>query len=252
MTPVEHFLKFFSIIPAITTDQREQSYFVRYQVYCREFGFEKFKQGDPERETDEYDAQSQHCLLIHKPSQRTIGCARLILADTQYPETPLPFERYCGSAIDKNFFDPDEFLPGQIAEFSRIAVIEEFRRREKNAHNTTQVFAKPRNDRRVSNFPVIPVCLFLASLSMLMNSEAEWGFAMMEPKLERLLRRYGVIFEPVGEPFNYHGWRSPYIIHRSEIGRHFKHGVGELYFEVNRGLTASSKSNLNSHLVRNQ
>lgn len=241
MTPVEHFQQYFYITPVLAAQQREQEYFIRYQVYCREFGFEKCREGDGERETDEYDTQSHHCLVIHKPSQRAIGCARLILADANRPEYMLPFERYCASSFDKSHFDPDEFLPGQIAEFSRIAVLEEFRRREKYESKVKVVREDGDDERRASNFPVIPVCLFLASLSMLANSDAEYGFAMMEPKLERLLRRYGINFELIGEPVNYHGWRSPYIIHESTIGRHFKHGVGELYFEINRALCEQRK-----------
>ena len=242
MTPVQHFEKYFAIVPVTSHTQMEQAYHIRYQVYCKEFGYEKHRKGEPELETDEYDTQSIHCLLIHKPSKRAIGCARLILSDQQRPEIPLPFERYCAHAFEKGYFDPDEFLPGQIAEFSRVAVVEEFRRREKNAEAANQVQQNIKDERRASDFPVIPICLFLASLSMLMNSEADYGIAMMEPKLERLLARYGIIFESVGEPINYHGWRSPYIIHRSEVGRHFKHGVGELFFSVNQALAPKAPS----------
>ena len=248
MKPVLHFQNYFAIEPVVTKAQREKSFFIRHQVYCRELGFEPYREGEPPRETDEYDDRSRHCLLIHKPSKRAIGSVRLILADDNKPESPLPFERHCSAALDKSFFDPDQFLPGQVAEFSRIAVLEEFRRREKHEANTNNMAPAIHDERRASAFPVIPISLFLASLSMLENSEAEIGFAMMEPKLERLLRRYGIVFESAGDPVDYHGWRAPYIIHRDNIGRHFKHGVGEIYFEVNRILCKTEEVFLNTGL----
>ena len=238
MTPVEHFKEFFDIFPANNPELIEKTFKIRHQVYCREFNYLPWKEDGPEIESDEYDVQSMHCLMIHKPTKLYAGSARLVLANVNKPELPLPFEKYCSTSLDKSFFDPDEFFPGQIAEFSRMAVIEEFRRRDgmekKNLHA-----GNPLNEHRVSNFPVIPVCLILASLSMLIASSADYGFAMMEPRLERLMRRYGIIFESAGEPIDYHGWRSPYIIHRDNVTRYFKHGVGDLFFEVNQRLQSS-------------
>jgi len=242
MTPVDYFRELLNIYPANNKILKESAFIIRYQVYCKEFGFEKIHEGEPARETDEYDAQSKHCLLIHKPTNRPIGCARLVMPNPLRPEQPLPFERYCSHAIDKNIFDPDEFLPGQIVEFSRIAVIEEFRRRAfSNQNRPMQQRVTTPQDRRYSNFPVIPVSLFLASLSMLISSEADYGLAMMEPKLVRLLRRFGIIFESVGEPIDYHGWRSPCIIHRDNVLRYFKRGVGDLFFEINNSLQETNK-----------
>lgn len=132
MTPAEHFRERLSICLANSQALKESAFGIRYQVYCKEFGFEKVRKGEPETETDEYDSQSKHCLLIHKQSNCPIGCARLVMPNSLRPELPLPFEKYCSHSIDKNIFDPDEFLPGQIVEFSRIAVIEEFRRKKLN------------------------------------------------------------------------------------------------------------------------
>lgn len=245
MTPVEHFRELFHICPANNNNLREKAFRIRHQVYCKEFGFERIRKGEPERETDEYDAQSKHCLLIHKPTNKPIGCARLVVSNPLRPELPLPFERYCSHSIDKSLFDPDEFLPGQIVEFSRIAVIEEFRRKNLSQRNNSvsQSVINPQ-DRRYSNFPVIPVSLFMASLSMLISSEADYGFAMMEPKLMRLLRRFGIIFESVGDHVNYHGWRSPCIIYRDNVLRYFKRGVGDLFFEVNKSLQEPNHQSL--------
>lgn len=245
MKPVEHFRKLFAICPANSQALREAAFRIRYQVYCHETGFQPPHEGSPATETDEYDAQSRHCLLIHKPTNRPIGCARLIMPDSLRPELPLPFEKHWSHAIDKTVFDPDEFLPGHVVEFSRIAVIEEFRRRESTKRNTPMPpRATTAQDRRHSNFPVIPVSLCLASLSMLIAAGAEYGFVLMEPELEKLLRRVGILFEPVGNPIDYHGWRSPYLIHSDEALRYFKRGVGDLFFDINKSLQESHQQSL--------
>jgi len=234
--PTEHFRKTFSIHPAASDTDRESIFHIRYQVYCQEFEYEKLPEHMGEREMDEYDAQSSHCLLEHKASNRPIGCARLVLVDPQHLERPLPFWKYCPQAIDTSKFNPAVFKPGQLAEFSRIAIIEEFRRREKIASRSSKPSVS--HNRRYSDFPVIPVCLFLASLSMLLNSEAEYGVAMMEPKLVRLLRKYGILFESIGNAVEYHGLRAPYIIHRDNVLKHFTQGVDDLFFEIHSGLQA--------------
>jgi len=245
MTHVEQFRELLNIYPANNKKLRESAFRIRYQVYCKEIGFNGADTEGIERETDEYDKQSRHCLLIHKPTNRPIGCARLIMADPLRPELPLPFEKYWLNTIDKNLFDPDEFLPGQVVEFSRIAVIEEFRRKNVIQHvHPAGNRMQPLKIHSNSNSPVIPLSLFLASLSMLISSDAEYGFAMMEPKLARLLRRFGIIFEQVGEGINHFGWRSPFIIHRDNVLRYFKRGVGDLFFEINKSLETTEEQRL--------
>jgi len=235
MTPAEHYRKTFYTSLATTASARESCYHIRYQVYCQEFAYEQLPEHAPPREVDEYDAQSRHCVLIHKATNRPIGCTRLVLADPDHPEQPLPFMKHCPQAIDTSKFDPSSFKPGQLVEFSRIAIIEEFRRREK-AESANPTVSPATHERRYSDFPVIPVCLFLASLSMLINSEAEYGVAMMERKLVRLLRKYGIMFESVGEVVEYHGKRAPYVIHRDNVLRFFTQGVNDLFFEIHEEL----------------
>lgn len=236
MTPAEHYREIFHISPADTDSARESSYHIRYQVYCREFGYEQLPEDMGEREVDEYDTQSRHCLLVHKVSKRPVGCARLVLVDSQHPEHPLPFWKHCPQAVDTSKFNPTSFKPGQLAEFSRIAIIEEFRRREKAESSNQNPTPSVMHERRYSDFPVIPVCLFLAPLSMLINSEAEYGVAMMERKLVRLLRKYGIVFESIGKTVEYHGMRGPYVIHRDNVLRFLTSEVKDLFLEIHQGL----------------
>lgn len=236
MTPAEHYRKIFHIHLAKTDQHRESSYNIRYQVYCKEFGYEQISDNMVEREVDEYEGQSRHCLLVHNSSNRAIGCARLVLADPQCPERPLPFWKHCSQAIDTSKFDPQSFTPGQVAEFSRIAIIEEFRRREKAENARPGSTFSITHERRLSNFPVLPVCLLLAPLSMLINSDAEYGVAMMERKLVRLLAKYGILFESIGRELEYHGLRGPYVIHRDNVLCNLNTEVKEMFLEIHQNL----------------
>lgn len=230
MTPVEYFKKYFSIVPVANKKLLDQSFNVRYQVFCEELGYFGSHGIQTKLESDEYDAQSEHCILIHKPTNRAVASARLIGVDPVRPESMLPYETLCAGAIDRSSFDPDMFLPGQILEISRLAVLGDFRNPAKRDPSL------PENADLTEScgVPIIPVSLFVAIASMILASEAEYAFALIEPKLARMLRRYGFYFELVGEPVDYHGWRSPFLIHRDNILRQLKRGVGDLFFEINQ------------------
>ncbi len=241
MNPAQHFQRYFRIHRASNKHMLEQAYAVRYQVYCREFGYEDEQRCPRQLEFDQYDTHAQQTLLLHSPSNTPVGCVRLVEANPQMPELPLPFERYCSEALDRDQFDPDEFLPGQLAEFSRLAVVGGFRRRScdqgREVNLPRPVFVQ---ERQRGHFPVIPVSLFLAALAMLLSSDAEYGVAMIEPRLMRLMRLFGINFEAVGKTMDYHGQRAPYIIHRDNALRYLKPEVDELFFAINQSLQPHS------------
>lgn len=237
MKPVECFSELFDIRIADKEWMKELAFYIRYQVYAKEFGYEPLNKA--ERETDDFDAHSTHCLLIYKPTMRPVGCVRLVGMDPQRPEKQLPYELNCLSVIDKNLFNPDDFLPGQVIEFSRISVLEEFRRKVPGAENRYKGHVRSSKKVKGINIPVAPVSLFLASLGIMLSSDADYAVAMMEPKMVRLLRRFGMIGESIGESIDYHGWRAPYLLSRDDILKNlknFEEGVGELYNAVNSSL----------------
>lgn len=243
MTPAEHYLQTFHIQPTLTNRDRQASYNIRYQVYCKEFGFEAPPDNHLQQETDEYDQQSLHCLLIHNQSQRPAGTVRLVISDRQQP---LPFWKYCHQAIDTQLFDPQALRADQVVEFSRAAIIADFRRREKQSGGINDNVSTIHRERRYSDFPVIPVCLFIAALAMFADSQADFGVAMMEPKLHRLLRKVGINFQSIGRVIDYHGRRAPYIIRRDAVPDQLPDDVQALFAVIREqwqsGLLATAES----------
>ena len=215
---VETFSKYFTIVPANTSALQNIVYQIRYQVYCQEFHFEREEDCPSRMENDRYDAHSSHCLLIHEPNKNPVGCVRLIGPDPNNPELPLPFEPFCQNPDYLEILDPKTLPRGSFGEFSRLAVLQTFRRRKSDEKKPVSMPDwKTASTSGRNAFPVIPVSLFLAALSMLLHNGFNYGFAMMEPCLARLLRRFEIDFNQIGDVVDYHGPRGPFFISREKI-----------------------------------
>jgi N-acyl amino acid synthase of PEP-CTERM/exosortase system len=202
------FAKYFDLSLAQSAEEHAAVYQVRYRVYCEEFGYEPMEAFMDRQETDAFDAQSVHCLVTHKESNRPAGCVRLVLVDD---EDQLPMEQHSGDAIDADFMRRFDHNRHTICEISRLAVDGAFRRRR--GEDATQFGAHDSllfNDDERRTFPLIAVALFLASASVADIYERPHLFAIMEPFLPKILGRIGVNFERVGADFEFRGIRAPY------------------------------------------
>jgi N-acyl amino acid synthase of PEP-CTERM/exosortase system len=210
---INTYSKYFFVTLANTPALREAAYQIRYQVYCREFHYEKEEDCPDGKERDEYDSQSLHCLLIHKPTRTPTGCIRLIFPNPANLALPLPFERHCKHSLDPNRVNLDSLDRRYVGEFSRLAVLSEFRRRKSDQR---QCISLP--DPQVAaeggraDFPLVSLSLLLASSVLLFNSGLQFVFSMIEPKLARGLRYYGIPLIQVGNAVDYHGFRGPFLL----------------------------------------
>ncbi|NEV63733.1 PEP-CTERM/exosortase system-associated acyltransferase [Thiorhodococcus minor] len=212
----ERFDEYFQVLLATSPEQLEQVYQVRYEVFCQEFHYLAETQYPDHLERDEYDDFAQHALMIHRASRRPVGCIRLIKANQGgQAYTTLPFERHYEPLPDPPI-DPGSLRRDRLGEMSRLAAVEAFRRRqndEKKPVSLTEAHEPDAAGRR-SSFPFIPVGLFMTGMSMFLRSSTDIAFAMMEPRLARLLQRFGVYFTQAGELVDYHGPRAPFFLER--------------------------------------
>ena len=208
------FFRYFSVRLADTQDLRDEVYRIRYQVYCQEFGYEPAENFPEEKEYDEFDMRSTHCLVYHKDSGHSVGCVRLVPTDPSDPQAFLPFERHCGPTLTPKHRETMHKLSRlTFCEISRVAVLRTFRRRAKESATQYGAVAEAvfsESEKRV--FPYIAISLFLAATVLTELTERRNVFAMMEPTLPRLLKRVGIVFEQVGSMMDYHGQRAPYFI----------------------------------------
>ncbi|WP_282604506.1 PEP-CTERM/exosortase system-associated acyltransferase [Pelagibius sp. Alg239-R121] len=203
----ELFKHWFETKPAITAEEIEQAHRLRYQVYCVENPFEDPAGNPNEMEMDEYDPHSVHSLLIHRPTQTTMGAVRLIL--------PAKASAYRLPIQDVWQTERIPFPEETTAEISRYAISREFRRRAGEERYADVNWAKSEDspverkklERRV--LPHITLGLMKSVLRMCIEHDITHVCAVMEPALIRLLHRFGLEFEPIGPVVNYHGRRQP-------------------------------------------
>ncbi|TCO81002.1 N-acyl amino acid synthase of PEP-CTERM/exosortase system [Plasticicumulans lactativorans] len=237
----EAFNRYFYVTPADTSQLRERVHRIRYDVYCREFGFEREEDCPDGLERDDYDDQSRHCLAVHRPTGQAAGCVRLVLTDPADPDAPLPFERYCSHALRRDLFDSSTVERRLIGECSRLAIPAQFRRRATDQHKPVSLPAEhPVAIAGRDNFPYLPVSLFMAMTAMGLNAGCEYVVAMMEPPLARLIRRFGLPCAQIGEVVDYHGPRAPFVWRRDSAFSQMPSELYKLLHMIDRQLSANA------------
>ncbi len=202
------FDSYFAVVPATTVELLEAAYALRYQVYCVEHPFEDPAKQVGHREIDRYDAHSMHAVLISKRSGTVVGCVRLILPPAGGGEADLPIR---GLLTDEWRERLDRFQIDKTAEISRYAIAKMYRRREgESLYPDVQIDEIPSQDAR----RLVPH-MSLGLLRGVANLAAANGIttvcAAMAPSLLRLVERFGLLFERLGEPIEYHGLRQPCV-----------------------------------------
>lgn len=210
------FHAYFTIVPAVTAELRDEVFALRYQVYCIEHQFENHAEYAGGKEKDRFDARSVHMLIRHRATSLCAAAVRLVLADADEPQALFPIELGCGEGFTEEArWRIAALHRPRVAEISRFAVSKEFRRRLGEAETVSGV--SPRavytdglaTDSRRRGFPYITLGLFAAIVRMSVDQGVTHWFAVMEPTLLRLLQRFGIYFPPVGPIVDHHGLRRP-------------------------------------------
>ena len=205
------FLTYFQISVGTDAASIECAQRLRYEVYCREFGYERDEDCPGGREVDPYDVQADHCLIRHGPSGDVAGCLRLVRSG---PIADLPIQRHAALALAGAPIHPANVAGSERCEISRIAVSAGFRRRaaeQESPLGTETPTAIDIPDAR--SFPLLAVALFMAARLMVLHRGTPHVFAMMEPRLARMLARAGLDFQRLGPVIEYHGSRAAHHIH---------------------------------------
>lgn len=196
---LENYNQHFAVVRANTAQLLDQVYRLRYQVYCVENSFEDSAEHLDGRESDAHDETAEHILLLHRNSGAAVGTTRLIMPHLITTCRPLPIQHVLASA-DRQAFDR---LPiRQTAEVSRFAVSKKFRGREGN-------------DQRLMRY--ITFGLMRGIVQTCIEYGISYLAAIMEPSLIRVLLRFGLEFEPIGEQVEHHGVRQPCVARLADL-----------------------------------
>ena len=218
----ESFSKYFKVAVVAPGDDESlrQALHLRYQVYCIEHPFEK-PAGTDEIERDEFDTNSAHSLLLSRRNDDVVGTVRLVLPRREQPDTLFPIEQHCEKFFDKKLFDVSTLPRDSIAEISRFAISKEFKKRLMDteypwgASDLTEQETEHMKTLERRIIPHITLGLFLAIVRMSVRHNITHWYAVMEPGLLRLLKKFSIEFIPLGPIVDYHGKRQPCV---AEIG----------------------------------
>ncbi len=227
---VDDFQKYFSVDLALSDDQKDRAFKIRYRVYCEEFGYEAVQDASNPLETDTFDRDSVHCLITHLGSSMPAGCVRLVCPDQS---SVMPFEAFCGHALDEKLIKSLNLPRDSVCEFSRLAVDGAFRRRSgEKLTRFGEIQGLDLSKREQRTFSLIAVSLFIAAFAASDLINRPGCFAMMEPFLPRMLKRSGIVVRKVGEEVDYHGQRAPYFITSTEARAQMHAELSELHDTV--------------------
>ena len=206
----------FDIVRVDTPELLDQAYRLRYQVYCLEHAFENEAEHGDGRETDVDDDRSVHALLRHRRTGHYAGTVRVILPSPGEPHRLMPIERILGSESE----GAAEWFPrSTTAEISRFLVSKEFRRRRGEERYADVGWdadaAGISGEQRL--LPYITFGLIRGVLEIC----AEYGVthicAVMEPALIRILCRFGLDFQKIGNLVDHHGMRQPCVARLQDL-----------------------------------
>jgi len=243
----------------IASEEKEliEIFRLRYKVYCLEWGFEKPDNHPNGLLTDSYDSHALH-FAVRDNSLKLVGAMSLILQSDE----KFPIEKYCDLDIDTA-----EIPREKTAEISRFVIHRDYRRRAEDKYiygpdeerrsigsfafqqdySYTRRF-EDRNKYRQSPQRInmsyverrkrheIVVSLYKAIYRESRRRQLSHWYAVMTKGIVNLLDRFGLKFETIGDPVDYHGIRTPYLGELSKIEDEMSKKDPELYEEFVRGV----------------
>ena len=229
------FHSYFRVSLAVSPKDQERLFRARYQVYCREFGYEREEDCPGGRETDHFDGMALHAQVVHKQTNTLAGCVRLVTPTPAYAQ--LPIEEAWRDELAHGSRHPSRFSADTTCEISRLAVPAAFRRRPHEGNSPIgDVRGLVFSDEEVRTFPLISLGLFLIAASMAHAVGRPNVYAIMEPRLARMLARSGFHFKRIGDIRDYHGRRAPYYVHHEDAILNLRSDLRPLYDDIDEQL----------------
>ncbi|MBB3191369.1 PEP-CTERM/exosortase system-associated acyltransferase [Halomonas cerina] len=236
---LKRFEQDYEFILATKDEDRKKVYALRHEVFLRELHYDMREDKSHHLEQDEYDNSSIHCLIKHRASGLSAGCMRLVIPtpDEDSPLKRLPVEIHGRKHFDHPDIHPRDLPSLQLCEVSRLAIARPFRA----THNKERPLPYDGDGYRFSlaeakTFPLISIGLFLCTYSLVGLTGRRHVFAMMEPRLPRLLALSGFHFTKVSQTIEYHGTRNAYYIDHRKAEQEMHQDLMPLYLHIQKAL----------------
>jgi len=252
----------FEVIRVSDGKELKEVYKLRYKVYCEEWGFENPEKYPDRQETDEFDKNAVHFAAIDD-SGKTVGTIRLIL----FSPDGFPLEKHCD--IDSS---GEDGRGEDTAEISRLIIGRNYRKRTEDKYiygpdeerrilcdfdrsynnsinnnyrrsDDRYGYGRPSNDRlrteieaEKRNRHEIITSLYKAVYHESKRRRLTHWYAVMTKGLVILLNRFGIRFQAIADPVDYHGIRTPYLGEIQKIEQEVSDEKPEIYKEFIEGL----------------
>jgi N-acyl amino acid synthase of PEP-CTERM/exosortase system len=187
----------------------EQSYRLRYEVYCVQRQFLPAADYPAEREVDEFDRHSVHLGVLNQQGE-VIATARLV----RLSELGLPLFQHCTLFPDTPSLDDNT---RSVVEVSRLCVSRGYNRRAGDEFYALQgPTGRTEGPERRKGGEIVLVLYKALYQASKRNGFTHW-LAATEKSLQRLVARYGFPFKAVGPETDYYGIVSPYLMDLHEF-----------------------------------
>ena len=177
----------YQFIEVTSEKELEKVFAFRYQIVCEKLGVSELDNCELGRETDEYDAYSEHFAAFDEHGE-VVACTRLI----HHSPIGYPTDNHMKTDIDKKQFDIDKF-----AELSRIFIASHMR----NLKDTRSL---------IEGLKVIGYHK-MAVLGI------EYTYGALEKPFLRLLNMYKLPYKAIGEEQHYITPRYPCLLYTHEL-----------------------------------
>jgi N-acyl amino acid synthase of PEP-CTERM/exosortase system len=211
-------------------DLKRAIYRLRYQVYIEEFGFFSPEDHPDGLEIDKYDQYSVYVVALNLADE-VIGTARLVL----HSEHGFPIE-HAGCHLQ---YPGDKPPPQCTAEVSRLAIAPAYRRRAEDGQYGVESYITVNEGGVLPNCGPLPTdrrqrpAIVLGLAGVLWHTSRSLGlthlYMIMERKLWCAFYKFGLLFQQIGEPVEYHGLRIPYMVSLAASEHHLRQANPSLY-----------------------
>lgn len=188
---------------------REKIYRLRYLIYVLEHPWEPPNEFGLEK--DEYDEQAVH-FMVQDRNRAVIAASRILRPDG---ERRLPIEKHFPVDLAAGPFPPEE-----VCEISRYCVAREYRRHIEDLDSAPARTENPGVKTRLKyRSPSLLMNFFKIMYQYSLDHGIRGWYMVIESRLANTLRGAGFDLTKMGEPRNYHGLRTPYLLDLEKIGR---------------------------------
>lgn len=241
---LKKFLEDYKFTLAKTDQEKKKALHLRHEVFLQELNYEMHEDQTKSFETDEYDEFSLHCLIEHKRSGLLAGCMRLVIpsSDPNSYNNKLPVERQGELSLNHEKLHPKNMSKDEICEVSRLAISRDFRTNKKTKDQTDIILDEKKfTIEEEKTFSLIGISLFLSAYSLAVLSNKLHAYAMMEPRLPRLLALSGLHFTQVSDVIEYHGLRYAYHIDHGNAEQKMHKDLMPFYLHIKKTLEPQLK-----------